>query len=323
MRPNGSGWSTHFVHEDGLGSVRAITDETGAVVDTRGYEAFGTKNSEAGSETLAYGFAGEALDSTTNLAYHRARWMDSRVGRFTGMDPSEGQPPKPSSLHRYSYTLNNPANWTDPTGWDAGDGGIGGAGAGDILADASFSLQGAVFSGGGAPCNVDPPFTGNVVGLLHPWGLNGPGSLNLKFQLNLRLLPSSTRAGCVIDQAVTYSSADARGPRRQDPALRPDYVGLDSRWWNGTNWNPDIYTQGAWENMDGEDEATWSDFPGGAQITFPYSLHIHAITRVSDLLSGIHRAGVSWEIDLTANSQTDVNYTDYENPATPSELNSW
>src|SRR5262249_41043400 len=77
MRPAGSGgmWTTRFVHQDGLGSVRAITDESGAVVDTRGYEAFGTKNVEAGSDPLAYGFAGEPVDSTTHFAYHRARWM--------------------------------------------------------------------------------------------------------------------------------------------------------------------------------------------------------------------------------------------------------
>ena len=92
MRPGGSGgtWTTRIVHEDGLGSVRVLTDEEGNVVDSRAYEAFGTKNVEAGGDPLAYGFAGEALDSTTKLAYHRARWMDSRVGRFTGMDGFPG-----------------------------------------------------------------------------------------------------------------------------------------------------------------------------------------------------------------------------------------
>ena len=35
-------WTTRYVHHDGLGSVRALTDETGTTTDTRGYEAFGT-----------------------------------------------------------------------------------------------------------------------------------------------------------------------------------------------------------------------------------------------------------------------------------------
>jgi RHS repeat-associated protein len=118
MRPGGTAgtWTTHFVHTDGLGSVRAITDESGDVVDTRGYEAFGTKNVEAGSETLAYGFAGEAFDTTTHLAYHRARWMDSRVGRFTGMDPWIGNTQRPLTLQKYSYSEEEPVNATDPSG---------------------------------------------------------------------------------------------------------------------------------------------------------------------------------------------------------------
>ena len=73
---------------------------------------------EAGSDPLAYGFAGEALDSTTNLAYHRARWMDSRVGRFTGMDRAPGRSRHPLSLNHYLYTSANPINRLDPTGRD-------------------------------------------------------------------------------------------------------------------------------------------------------------------------------------------------------------
>jgi RHS repeat-associated protein len=109
-------WSTRFVHSDGLGSVRVLTDETGATVDKRGYEAFGTKNVEAGSDSLAYGFAGEPFEPTSKLAYHRASWMDARVGRFEGMDSFEGVPDFPPSLHRYVYANGNPANEIDPSG---------------------------------------------------------------------------------------------------------------------------------------------------------------------------------------------------------------
>ena len=63
MRPGGSGgdvddalrargWPWQRKGDDG---------RRGNVVDTRGYEAFGTKNVEAGSETLAYGFAGRGV----------------------------------------------------------------------------------------------------------------------------------------------------------------------------------------------------------------------------------------------------------------------
>ena len=118
MRPGSTAgtWSTRFIHHDGLGSVRALTDETGTTTDTRGYEAFGTKNVEAGSDPLTYGFAGEPLQADSMLAYHRARWMDARVGRFEGMDPFKGYIHSPLSLHRYLYCSANPANRIDPSG---------------------------------------------------------------------------------------------------------------------------------------------------------------------------------------------------------------
>jgi RHS repeat-associated protein len=85
------------------------------VIDTRGYEAFGTKNVEAGSDPLTYGFAGEPLEGTTQLAYHRARWMP-RVGRFLGMDPKGGDAERPVTFHRYIYGAADPTNAVDPSG---------------------------------------------------------------------------------------------------------------------------------------------------------------------------------------------------------------
>jgi RHS repeat-associated protein len=117
MRPAAGGtWTTRFVHHDGLGSVRALTDETGTTIDTRAYEAFGTKTTEAGNDPLTYGFAGEPFEGTSKLAYHRARWMDARVGRFEGMDPDDGRLLHPLSLHRYIYAAADPLDNVDPTG---------------------------------------------------------------------------------------------------------------------------------------------------------------------------------------------------------------
>jgi RHS repeat-associated protein len=105
-------------HHDGLGSVRALTDETGTTVDTRAYEAFGTKNVEAGNDPLTYGFAGEPFEPTSLLAYHRARWMDARVGRFVGMDRYQGDPQHPLTHHAYLYASADPPNHIDPSGLD-------------------------------------------------------------------------------------------------------------------------------------------------------------------------------------------------------------
>jgi RHS repeat-associated protein len=123
IRPAAGGtWTTRYIHHDALGSVRVLTDEAGLVAATRGYEAFGTMNVEAGSDPLPYRFAGEAFEATSNFAYHRARWMDSRAGRFASMDPSLADvdtdgPDRPV----YRYASANPVNRVDPGGlFDAG-----------------------------------------------------------------------------------------------------------------------------------------------------------------------------------------------------------
>jgi len=117
VRPNGGGvWATRFVHHDAIDSVRVLTDEAGLVVDTRAYEAFGMRLL-GGSDPLPFGFAGEPLDTASGLAYHRARWLDPRVGRFLGEDPlarCQGCQPQLGSL--YSYGGNNPVLMVDPTG---------------------------------------------------------------------------------------------------------------------------------------------------------------------------------------------------------------
>jgi len=117
LRPTGTTtWASRFAHSDGLGSARVLTDETGSVTDTRGYEAFGVRNEATGSDPLAFGFAGEPFEALSKLAYHRARWMDPRVGRFVGMDPFEGFIGTPLSLHKFLYAADQPTNATDPTG---------------------------------------------------------------------------------------------------------------------------------------------------------------------------------------------------------------
>jgi RHS repeat-associated protein len=80
--------------------------------------AFGELLAHTGSDPQPYAFAGEPYDPNSGFQYHRARWMDPRVGRFTGMDPYRGVPEEPATLHRYLYTAGDPVNRTDPTGLD-------------------------------------------------------------------------------------------------------------------------------------------------------------------------------------------------------------
>lgn len=59
----------------------------------------------------------------------RARWYDPSVGRFINEDTYEGEINNPLSLNLYTYVVNNPLIYTDPSGHDHRvDGGSGGGG---------------------------------------------------------------------------------------------------------------------------------------------------------------------------------------------------
>jgi RHS repeat-associated protein len=107
---------------DGHGSVRALTNTSGAVTDTYDYDAFG--NLLHSSTTLSsptpnnYLFTGEQFDPDLNLYFNRARYLNVSTGRFWSMDGFEGSVSDPQSLHKYVYSQNDGVNKSDPTGRD-------------------------------------------------------------------------------------------------------------------------------------------------------------------------------------------------------------
>src|SRR5664280_3789406 len=61
-------------------------------------------------------FTGKERDPDTGSDYFGARWSRSSMARFYSPDPVGGQLSNPQSLNRYTYVLNNPLKWIDPTG---------------------------------------------------------------------------------------------------------------------------------------------------------------------------------------------------------------
>jgi RHS repeat-associated protein len=60
-------------------------------------------------------FTGQNLDNS-GLYYYGARYYDPTIGKFISADAIVQNPYNPQSLNRYSYCLNNPLRYTDPTG---------------------------------------------------------------------------------------------------------------------------------------------------------------------------------------------------------------
>jgi RHS repeat-associated protein len=105
-----------YYHVDGLGSTKALTDESGEVTDTYIYDAYGNLIGSAGTTENSYRFAGEQWDETLGQYYLRQRYYDPTTGRFTRRDTYEGRLGEPITLHKYIYANANPVNGIDPSG---------------------------------------------------------------------------------------------------------------------------------------------------------------------------------------------------------------
>ena len=96
---------------DGEGSTIALADETGAVVQRYGYDAFGGV-SASGGVANPFTYTGREWDAASGLYYYRARYYDPGLGRFISRDPVLNPNP-------YVYANNDPTNASDPSGADS------------------------------------------------------------------------------------------------------------------------------------------------------------------------------------------------------------
>jgi RHS repeat-associated protein len=102
--------SAQYFHQDGLGSVMAVTNNLGGTDATQRFDAWGNKVASTGTGPR-YGYTGREPEET-GLTYYRARYYDPTIGRFTQRDPIGLN----GGINQYAYVGGNPINLVDPTG---------------------------------------------------------------------------------------------------------------------------------------------------------------------------------------------------------------
>lgn len=126
--------SVIYYSYDGLGSVRSITDEVGLTRETYDFDAYGnliglvkinaqgilesfpiTSNSLPITES-EFLFTGEQCDADLRMYFLRARYLNTKTGRFHSQDTYEGRNGEPQTLHKYLYVHANPVMNLDPSG---------------------------------------------------------------------------------------------------------------------------------------------------------------------------------------------------------------
>jgi RHS repeat-associated protein len=105
-----SSGTLYYLH-DQLGSTRALTDQSGNVVATYSYNAFGKVTGTTGSVTNPFTYAGQYSDTESGLTYLRARYYDPTTAQFLTRDPLESVSGSP-----YGYADDDPLDASDPSG---------------------------------------------------------------------------------------------------------------------------------------------------------------------------------------------------------------
>lgn len=126
----------YYIHNDHLGTPRALTDQNQNVVWAATYTPFGEANITTETVSNNLRFPGQYHDAETGLHYNYFRYYDPSLGRYLKSDPigilrdySDPQiqviaqfdlielNKKITSLnHTYAYVEQNPIIWMDPTG---------------------------------------------------------------------------------------------------------------------------------------------------------------------------------------------------------------
>jgi len=111
---------TYYALKDHLGSIHAMADEAGQIVESYRYDSWGrTTAYDANGVALTesqignrYCWQGREYSWITGLYYFRARWYDPITGRWLSNDPIGIS----GGLNQYVFCGNNPVNYRDPMG---------------------------------------------------------------------------------------------------------------------------------------------------------------------------------------------------------------
>ncbi|MFN8914026.1 MAG: RHS repeat domain-containing protein, partial [Betaproteobacteria bacterium] len=112
-------------HKDHLGSLVAVSNASGAVLDRMAYDAWGKRMQPNGTAdpdgqlnpaSTDRGFTGHEHLDELGFVHMNGRIDDPLLGRFLSPDPHIQDEGLLQNYNRYSYVLNNPLRYTDPSG---------------------------------------------------------------------------------------------------------------------------------------------------------------------------------------------------------------
>ena len=106
----------YLAFTDNLGSILSVVNESGAKVFDASYDAWGKQTVTLNTIGLHRGYTSHEMLNEFGIINMNGRLYDPVLGRFFSPDNYVALPDFTQSYNRYSYCLNNPLKYTDPSG---------------------------------------------------------------------------------------------------------------------------------------------------------------------------------------------------------------
>jgi len=140
----------YLAFTDNIGSMLSVFDEEGRKVFDASYDAWGKQTITQNDIGLYRGYTGHEMLNEYDIINMNGRLYDPVIGRFFSPDNYVQMPDNSQNFNRYSYCLNNPSKYTDPSGEWFGIDDLIAAVAGGVINLAVNAIQGNVTSWGSA-----------------------------------------------------------------------------------------------------------------------------------------------------------------------------
>lgn len=108
----------YYMNTDHQGSILSIVDANGSSVFEADYDAWGKQTVTLNTIGFHRGYTGHEMLPEFGLINMNGRLYNPDLGRFLSPDNFVQAPDFSQNFNRYSYCLNNPLKYIDPTGMD-------------------------------------------------------------------------------------------------------------------------------------------------------------------------------------------------------------
>ena len=115
----------YYLHKDNQGSTTSITNAAGSLLQQFIYDPWGKQYSVSSNSLFSTysnpgdskGYTGHKMINDFDVIHMGGRTYNPILGRFMQADPFIQAPSNLQNYNRYSYVLNNPMSYTDPSGY--------------------------------------------------------------------------------------------------------------------------------------------------------------------------------------------------------------